>query len=251
MADPFINTTSSSGHLSEIIDLCSTIAGCQSTSHCLGLLKDNENQYSVFPILKPQAGADVQELTTLEAILSKTFPVTLTRRERYFIALALASSHLQLHTTPWLGCQWKKNDVFVIRDMNNPSQILIEQLYISRNFVPSSAGTLSAPVCGDFSFSTLGIMLLELCFGIPFESYTFRQQFALTSPSLQPILDHAVANQWCNSASAETGPEYAGAVRWCLDQTYSRKAQWRQDFVQEVIEPIRSCYSQLAFAGET
>jgi len=131
---------------------------------------------------------------------------------------------------PWLGSQWKKRDIVFLCDPDNANKAFIDQPYISRNFLPTAASAQSTPASGDFSFSTLGIMLLELCFYKPFEDYPARQFVSSMDPAFEPILDHSLAMQWCGSAADETGPEYADAVRWCLERTFSRKDQWRRAY---------------------
>lgn len=171
--------------------------------------------------------------------------MVLTRLERYSIALTLASSQLQLHPTQWLGHRWKKTDIVFPCDPNNPNKVSIDQPYLSRNFLPDISSTYFTITSGDFSFSTLGITLLELCFYKPFEEYLAQNSISSIDPAFQPIQDHGLAMQWCDSAVDETGPEYADAVRWCLERTFSRKDQWRHELIEKVLEPLQACYKHL------
>ena len=54
--------------------------------------------------------------------------------------------------------------------------------------------------------TTLGILLLELCFGIAFEDHTIRQKYVLADGQFTPYLDQAAGLEWSASASDEAGP---------------------------------------------
>jgi hypothetical protein len=128
--------------------------------------------------MKQQASWDTRETVTLESLLMRPAPgqpwtpcIVLSRQERYFIALTLASSLLQLHATPWLATRWSKKDILFLR--NGPDSIIVDQPYISPQ--PFS----QSPTYHDTSksISALGIMLLELCFGIALEDHEIRRGF--------------------------------------------------------------------------
>ncbi|KAF2187523.1 hypothetical protein K469DRAFT_472815, partial [Zopfia rhizophila CBS 207.26] len=63
---------------------------------------------------------------------------------------------------------------------------------------------------------TLGIRLIELCFGTFLENNKFRQQLPPGDTTSVPILDYAAAVQWRKMVSEEAGPEFAEAVEWYL-----------------------------------
>jgi hypothetical protein len=93
-------------------------------------------------------------------------------------------------------------------------------------------------------------VLLELNFYVPFENYGPRKALESAYPATDKasarIWDHSIATGWCNDLVDDIGPEYSGAVRWCLERTFSKKDQWRETYVQEVIQPLEKCYSNLA-----
>jgi hypothetical protein len=233
----------------EITDLCSTIASCSSNPPCLGFLKGEEYCYSVFPLVRQQTGSEARETVTLETLLSAPSQTTLTRRQRYSIALTIASSHLQLHSTPWLSTKWSKKDIIFLRD--GPSTILADQPYISRNFTPDLPISLQAQEYGDWSISTLGIMLLELCFGLALEDHRIRQNFVSRDGQPNPALDLAAAMDWCRFAHEEAGPEFAEAIEWCLHKRPGRGSadvkdrRWRQELFEKVVKPLQYCHQQL------
>lgn len=166
----------------------------------------------------------------------------MTRRKRYSLALTLASSYLQLNSTPWLDSPLKNESIIFFQDAADPSSTALEHPYICRKIDKNS----SAPAAG--SISTLGIRLLELCFGSPLESNSFRRQLPVGDATSGPMLDYAAAIQWSNMVSEEAGPEFAEAIDWCL--RYQAKGMsdnsWRKDIWSHVIVPLDACHRQVS-----
>lgn len=242
----------------EIKDLCNTIASMQPSCSRLGCLSDADNQYHIYPLPEEEGPSSTTiETITLETLLSKTSPIRLSRRQRYSIALKLASSHLQLHDSPWLGPQWSKKDILF--HTQNGNIILTEHPYISKSFLSETAPATqsSAYMLADHGMSTLGILLLELCFGMALEDHEIRRNFVSLDGQPNPGLDLVAAMQWCDRyANDEAGPEFAGAIDWCLRnptaRTIGAKDQgWREELFTQVVEPLQYCHKQLvAAAGE-
>ncbi len=159
---------------SRVVDLCHTIT-YSGVSPSLGCLADTENRYYIFPISETGPAESISESISLERLLSKTSLVRLTRRERYVIALTIACSHLQLYDSPWLAAQWSKKDSLF--HCSKDHGIIGEKPYISRS-VHSTGEALdgqSAYAVADYVLSTLGILLLELHFGIALGEYEIRK----------------------------------------------------------------------------
>jgi hypothetical protein len=110
----------------KITNLCTTIPTAQ---HDLpyGCLRSDTCQY-VVQTIKPSTQS--QDYITLEVLLSKISPVNLTRRQRLEIALILASSHIQLHPTPWLSSRWSKRDILFPKNKQNPVKVCTGQVSI-------------------------------------------------------------------------------------------------------------------------
>ncbi|KAH6632933.1 hypothetical protein C7974DRAFT_310415 [Boeremia exigua] len=85
------------------------------------------------------------------------------------------------------------------------------------------------------ALSSLGIRLLELCFGNALESMPIRKTLSPGDTVTAPVLDWAAAMQWSKMASDEAGPEFAGAIEWCLRANELTNTNWRKDFVQNVL----------------
>jgi hypothetical protein len=102
----------------------------------------------------------------------------------------------------------------------------------------------SVPVADDIS--TLGIRLLELCFGTTLESNEFRKQLPVGDSVTGRILDYAAAIQWSKMVSEEAGPEYAEAIEWCLHAKQVSDGSWRKEIWTHVILPLDACHRQVS-----
>lgn len=235
----------------EITDLCTAIAATEPSCLCIGFLQDEEHRYNMYPLAK-QAQEIASESVTLASLLDKTSSIVLTRRQRFSIALILASSHLQLHATPWLERRWSKKDILFLR--NGDESILVDQPHIIHELcgapapIPPSSAKFS-----DRSIPTLGIMLLELCFGVALEDHPIRQNYLSRDGQPYAALDLVAAMEWCDRfASEEAGPEFADAIDWCLrnptkvrESAHNKDAGWREELYTRVVEPLYYCHEQL------
>ena len=147
-----------------ISELCLAMSTCGMKSICLGSLNDHDagRQYSVFsqPEQKIAAGE-----TTLHDVLHASDKPRLKRSERFQVALAVSSSHLQLHSTRWARKQWEAVDIRFPKSHEKDSGIMFDKPYVSADFNEARPGVEQAPSKTDRSFACLGIMLLELLFG--------------------------------------------------------------------------------------
>lgn len=238
----------------ELYNLCEKIASFKKIdTTCLGILKDEEHDYTLFPLLQEQgANSEEQEMISLGSIIRKEHKFKLSRRQRYHIALTLASSHLQLHKTPWLESGWSKDEILFLPDPMNPEQISLDQPFVARDFALS--GKKRGPPTADNSCPNLGIMLLELCFNSPFESQSYRKKYISPDGQSNPYLDLAAALEWCNSEAAEeAGPDFEGAVKWCLSQfgvvdglDEAKKAE----MIEKVVKPLEYCHKQFEISSQ-
>jgi hypothetical protein len=202
-----------------------------------------------------------QKYITLETLLSTSSPIGLTRRQRFQIALILASSHVQLHSTPWLKSKWSKKDVLFLYDPQDPTKIGTDQPYISRSLSKSfqQSGNNTAMSNNIYSFQdsirNLGIILLELCFGTAIEDHRLRPKVDVNDEQILKLINYAAADQWARDVVEEAGPEYSDAINWCLHHTpessgmEEKDEKWREDMFVKVVEPLKTCHDQLVTIG--
>lgn len=150
----------------------------------------------------------------------------MTRQERFTIAVILASSLLQLHSTPWLHDRWTKNDIIFHPD--EAQQRIIPHPLLCGEFHSKSAASRPSPSStGKFNpktaLSSLGIMLLELCFGKAIEDHPLREQYF--GPNNQPnvFTDISTAKEWHEDVLGELGDDVSDAIRRCLDCSFAPK----------------------------
>ncbi|KAL2067321.1 hypothetical protein VTL71DRAFT_1745 [Oculimacula yallundae] len=237
-----------------ITNLCEAIATC-SSDHSYGCLRGDTRQYIVHPLCK--ADDQPQKCVTLETLLSKSSPIVLSRRQRLQIALILASSHVQLHPTPWLKSKWSKKDILFLYDAQDPSKIKTDQPYISRSLSRAiqTHNNTEAISTNSYAFQdsirNLGIMLLELCFGAAIEEHKMRRDMPLLNELSLQLVNYATATEWARDVVEEAGPEYSDAVTWCLHHTPESvgadglEDRWREDMFMKVVEPLKNCHDQL------
>ena len=98
----------------------------------------------------------------------------------------------------------------------------------------------------DRTFSTLGILLLELCFGVAFED-TIERARSIPANGPNAFSDLGAAFAWSERVVGEAGPEYAEAVTWCLGRISSptKDASWRKELLERVVMPLEQCYKAL------
>jgi len=238
-ADPASQSQSIS--LEVIKNLCRTMESCGMRSECLGLLVDanqgDQYQVSSQPEQKVVAGE-----ITLRELLHPDHRPRVSRAQRFQIALKIASSHLQLHSTSWARRHWESGDVRFPQIGAKAADVLLDRPFVSANFEPELPSALRVPKSTDRSFACLGIMMLELLFGSQLEEHELWQQFGAKSTD-NPMLRLMVAKKWADDVKDEAGPEFSSAVRWCLDESPAtlHGDQWRKDLACEVVLPLQNC----------
>lgn len=181
----------------------------------------------------------------LERLLSLTEGLQLLHR--YRIALAIASSHLTIHTSSWVGGMWRAEEViFEMTDGN----LRIDCPYLKRDignqgYKDQSRNTRHSTV--DNTLISLGFVLLELFFGTLLDESTPRKRFEQEGKA-GFIHDWAAALIWANELEGQAGPECAEAVRYCLNTRIDNSANtyWRQELHDCVIAPVRVSYEAMA-----
>lgn len=232
----------------EITDLCRTIADPLYEWQCLGSTGNSQHRYYVHSVENHGAPTNEIEHITLDAILKRTSSVTLNVSQRYAIALAVASSFLQLYSSPWLGHQWGKEDIQFV--YHKQKTIFNDEPRILRKFGSNHdpSGTPDNP-----DVLNLGVILMELCFDINFEDRLARQRLIESGvpshPAIKSAVESRAAREVYDSLRTEKPPSlsFATAIDWCLrrsdpDRRFDlEQKSWRAKFLAQVVEPLEKC----------
>ena len=239
-----------------ITDICSSIAKCKIVDEDLGVLEDDQSDDQYLLRSQKILVERPQDSVTLEMLLKGTGGMRLDRRQRYKLAYTLVSSHLELYLSPWLSSHWSKNDIAFVNDQDRPG-LRLDQPYIVHDVEQTNTHQGTAYVASDRLLQTLGILLIELCFGTALEDHEMRKQYSAdnegraSNPDLVAALDLAVALEWSRSVGGEAGDLYSDAVQWCLrgQVAGARDDKWREELFSNVVLPLRSCHDQLYPSG--
>lgn len=228
--------------LPKVINLCHDLTTTGWSDTPMGVLGNDARTYSIIlPKQKPYEKSVLKHVTVhdiLRSGLNKRF----SRRQRYTIALAIASSYVQLHATPWIQAGWGKKDIYLLYDASKGA--FYDQPRLSRKV---SGGQLVSPGPQDRSIVTLGIMLLELAFGQALEDNPFRQKRPSMNGQPDPFVDKAAAEEWCLTSVNDEHPHFSDPVMWCLNHSTSRTNMdlddetWRSDILSNVVQPLTEC----------
>ena len=233
---------------SEILDLCLALDRPTGAGRCLGYLSgQSRRKLGLYPLAPPSISREGGETISLENCLRKSSEgsndIKLSRAERFSIAALLASSILQLHTTPWLVEKWSKKDIVFFKRSKADPRPVVSQPFIRRDLTQST----TSPSTTDHSqaLQSLGILLLELCFNAALEDEPLRANYLGPDGKPNDMTDFATAMRWWKEdALGEAGPEFYQAVRRCLlcafgpPTTDLANDELRAAFYEGVVLPI-------------
>jgi hypothetical protein len=242
----------------KIEDLCCKLKECNNPGYIGFLDKDQRKHYiQVFPstslgedislaeVLSQNKGADQQPLG-----------MELGLRDKYELAVTLATSVLQLHKTPWLDEQWSNKDVYFVRKRHERSSS-VAYAYIQKSFDPPKVRAMSDPnlatcipvisrpsVRNETIFA-LGVSLIELSLGQTLASF-------LKESDLSPdgkrsyFTDWLIANRLLKEKIAVSeGDRYSKIVNRCINCIFDpldpslENAAFRQAFYDNAVVPLK------------
>jgi hypothetical protein len=97
--------------------------------------------------------------------------------------------------------------------------------------------------------ASLGILLLELCFGQAIERHPswLALPNAAVEEQVRAGLALVAALEWLKEVHDEAGGDYTEAVEWCLAgcRTMPGDGSWRKLMLERVVEPLERCYGYL------
>lgn len=241
----------------EITDICSVIHQYHLVSRNIEFsLSSGGKLQGARPIPSCETES-MHDMVSLDQLLNpqpspNVTPTKLTRKERYKLAVNLASSTLQLYATPWIDNEWSKKDILFRLTKVGPRAVDTEHPYVA---MISGAGSVSSPMTPKNTILlALAVTLLELYFGSSRE-----QQKQL--PQLHDYLNHpspwallAMTYEWANQEQENLSAAFNAAIKCCL-QSFSDPSgnlldtMFLQAAVEGIVLPLQEELSQ--FLGIT
>ncbi|KAF2128931.1 hypothetical protein P153DRAFT_357424 [Dothidotthia symphoricarpi CBS 119687] len=231
------------------IQLCQLL-GNEDCGNCMGIISHDDEIYHLHPIIRRRQNVKSVPIT-LDHILSQDFEGYLSRRQRYSIALLVASSVGQLQFTPWLRTSLCKEDIIFFPSDDNNLIIPYGEPFIRQGFLPDDHTHLSFTEfsTNDCNFYSLGIILLELCFSCRLEDHPLRKKHPPTTDvESKHAFDVVAALKWSGNVSGEGGDDYAAAVKWCFTGATDGGKNWRGEIVRNVVRPLEICMEHFRIA---
>ncbi|KAK0614454.1 hypothetical protein B0T14DRAFT_570391 [Immersiella caudata] len=236
-----------------IPDLCSRLSHLDTSStESTGFLDATDTRYYVYPEQSMVPGTS-GPVATLAQFLSQNPPARLSRKQRYNVALDIASSFVQLMATPWIDRSLNKGAIEFCQKAGGAQ---LGPPLVARRFEPQEKEEqedLATQPGGinTAAINALGVLLLELCFGRPIERHAFRESLgggvANANPEVAATFDLMAALQWQAEVIGEAGSDYSEAVEWCLRGCHmaasDTSSSWRKEMLQKVVIPLERCNS--------
>ncbi|OJD33126.1 uncharacterized protein BKCO1_3300010 [Diplodia corticola] len=227
-------------NLLQIKNLCQTICSIKGSciDTCLGYLEDDitKQRLSLHQPRESFTAQTVPSFLSLHSVLASnaTGRRRLSTGHRLRLAVLLSTNLLQLHRTPWLTETWDHNDItflastgsaddfrdpFISRTPPTPRDHITDNGRVpTARPPPLNPGTvLNRPLFA------LGILLIELCLGQPFDELRTRAGHALMPVASAAPSDFVVADRLLDDVTAESGDRYADAVRRCVRCTFDTR----------------------------
>jgi hypothetical protein len=237
----------------EIRDLCKLLPDVPRSTEGLlplGYILEREGNCHVLQLIENNGiipDFRRHELVSLKQLLATESKVRLSRYQRCNIASILASSLLELSTTPWLAGNSIKKEMILFRC--TVSVIDSEHPYLDYVFKPhrilssTQETTLSKRMALRSSITELGILLLELCFGQAIEDQTRLRDKYLTDGKPHADTNYLTARDWVYEVGEEAGEEMEAAIKCCVQCNFDEILDWNnklfiQTFYNGVIEPL-------------
>ncbi|KAI8936693.1 hypothetical protein NX059_007085 [Plenodomus lindquistii] len=231
------------------IQLCKRL-GDANCAVCMGIIGHDDETFHLHPIVQKRQDVGNNPIT-LDHILSCNFEGHLSLSQRCSIALLVASSVGQLQATPWLGTSLCKEDIIFFPSNDDSTIVSYGEPFIRQGFPHSHTHLTSAdPSTNDCNFHSLGILLLELCFGRRLEDHYLRKKHpSTTDAAAKHAFDVLAALEWSSLVNGEGGHEYARAVKWCFTGSTDRQKNWRREIVANVVWPLSKCMEHFQTAA--
>lgn len=196
------------------------------------------------------SGDSTYEMITLEQVLLQTSEDNPSRVkwdliQRMNLSFNLASSLLQLCSTPWLSGSWTKRNILFWRQ--RPSSQVSDMVlgfepdrpFVAHIFSGAATACLPSKMEAKHQLLELGIILLEVRHQISFESWASAHDF---TPDSSYGSRYNAASMWLRDSWGELEPSYFDAAGRCIECTFQSRSpipKWEdRDFRKSVCELV-------------
>ncbi len=245
----------------EVHDLCASIQQLTKTSSTIGFSLNSKSKLrGAYPVDSADAYIPSTELISLSTLLERPPVINgrrskLSKKERYSLALTLASSILYLNSTPWLASKWTARDILFHRTSDPTRPIDVGRPYLAPSLFDASEkeGKASKPVTFENNILlALAVALLELYFGTTAEKY--RESEVEDGVGDAPVPEKwkllALVHTWTRNEAGNLSAAFQNAIRHCSDPTASlQDADCLQAAVENIVLPLQEELNQ--FLGKT
>ena len=217
---------------------CSTIQEITETQTNVGVLVYNDSKHQVWV---PRASLTSARMLSLAELLSLPEPPM---KERLKLAVRLASSVLQFHTSGWLRERWGKQDIYFIqRDSSQSQTPSLDTPVVRRSFTqePSPPETTIKNIFGrcDLNLFSLGIVLIELWFWKSVESFQAEKPLAGDSDTIR----YMTVREKIEEIQEKAGDQLGGSVRRCIcgidhPETRLEDIEYKKEAYLRVLQPL-------------
>ena len=244
-----------------IDDICTALHSISKFNQCVGYLEDDgEGNYRHEIYLKNEQLRQEMEVESLNHILQapdqRRSLMSLSRRNRLYIAVTLASSVLQLDGTSWLSRRWRSKDILFLPleghdamtrriDFSNP---YISWQKVSRNHAVESRAESDATITPryirhEYLFA-LGCTLIEL-------SLNHRLCDLRRPDDMEPtevLTDLNTAMRLIDAVYEESGTKWGDVVYKCLTYPFNLRdprnltvdnEEFQEAVYNDVLTPLR------------
>ncbi|CAN9380991.1 hypothetical protein CC77DRAFT_141742 [Alternaria alternata] len=257
--------TTSPPSYEEVKDLCASIQQLYKKSPTIGFSLDSKSKLrGAYSVDTAEAQIPSTELISLETLLERPPVINgkrskLSRKERYSLALTLASSILYLNSTPWLANEWAARDILFHRTSDTTCPIDLDRAYLAPNAADrsenGSKGHNQMFLKNNFLLA-LAVALLELYFGTTAEKYhqsEFENETGDGSADQKYNLLTLVHN-WIQNEAGELSAAYQSAVSYCMKESVDPTVNLQdtnclQAAVENIVLPLQEELNQ--FLGKT
>ncbi|KAL1619921.1 hypothetical protein SLS56_009938 [Neofusicoccum ribis] len=234
-----LRANSETPHYKEVKDLCSVVQTFDNgEKNCIGFSMENGKLRGAYTVpLNGLRFSRKAETVTLEDLLKDSGKTRLSKKERYTLAVTVASSVLQLHSSPWISDQWTKQDIMFYQTVSQHRSIDVDHPHVAPKLITPSAGTNPKGFSSkNATLLALGITLLELYFGTPCEQHMPENLYMGHDKSLAML---CTAHQWYESEQEDLSAAFQNAIAHCLRCFADPSGSLQDsDFLQAAIEQI-------------